>query len=194
MALAELRRRVPVQLEGHRQRRLGVRSQRAVARRRRRRLGDRTHPHGVVVAARQQCRRVGAHSAVVWKRLYLSPPAASRSAFGVEHGPPNALDAPKPTSSRSTINTFGAPAGGRKRLDRRERPWRDPWRRRSSARAPADRGSATSCGRVGPGSSRISVLSAGGLLARRSDASAPAAARRHRSGDDGGLGDRGRSR
>ena len=56
--------------------------------------------------------RVGAHSAVVWKRLYFRPPAASRSAVGVWHGPPNVLDAPKPTSSSSTISTFGAPAGG----------------------------------------------------------------------------------
>ena len=57
--------------------------------------------------------RVGEHSAVVWKRLYFSPPAASRSAFGVAHGPPNALDAPKPTSSIRTTRTFGAPSGGR---------------------------------------------------------------------------------
>ena len=57
--------------------------------------------------------RVGEHSAVVWKRLYLSPALASRSKFGVWHGPPNALDAPKPTSSMSTIRTLGAPFGGR---------------------------------------------------------------------------------
>src|SRR3954452_10568398 len=56
--------------------------------------------------------RVGAHRAVVWNRLNLSPPAASRSAVGVRHGPPNVLAAPKPTSSRSTTSTFGAPAGG----------------------------------------------------------------------------------
>ena len=56
--------------------------------------------------------RVGAHSAVVWNRLYVSPPAASRSAVGVWHGPPNALDAPKPTSSSRTTSTFGAPSGG----------------------------------------------------------------------------------
>ena len=55
---------------------------------------------------------MGAHSAVVWNRLYFRPLAASRSAFGVAHGPPNALDAPKPTSSSSTISTFGAPSGG----------------------------------------------------------------------------------
>ena len=56
--------------------------------------------------------RVGAHSAVVWKRLKRSPPAASRSAVGVLHGPPNALEAPNPTSSTSTMSTFGAPSGG----------------------------------------------------------------------------------
>ena len=57
--------------------------------------------------------RVGEHSAVVWKRLYFSPFAARRSAVGIAHGPPNALEAPKPTSSSRTIKTFGAPAGGR---------------------------------------------------------------------------------
>ena len=57
--------------------------------------------------------RVGEHSAVVWKRLYFRPDAASRSAVGVAHGPPNALDAPNPTSSSRITNTFGAPAGGR---------------------------------------------------------------------------------
>ena len=49
----------------------------------------------------------------MWKRLNLSPLPASRSAVGVEHGPPNALEALKPTSSMRTITTFGAPAGGR---------------------------------------------------------------------------------
>ena len=57
--------------------------------------------------------RVGEHSAVVWKRLYLRPFAASRSAVGVFTGPPKALDAAKPTSSSRTTSTFGAPAGGR---------------------------------------------------------------------------------
>ena len=58
--------------------------------------------------------RVGAHNAVVWNRLYRSPPAASRSAVGVLHGPPKALDAPKPTSSSRMTRTFGAPAGGKR--------------------------------------------------------------------------------
>ena len=57
--------------------------------------------------------RVGEHKAVVWNRLYFNPSAASRSAVGVLIGPPNALDAANPTSSMSTMSTFGAPAGGR---------------------------------------------------------------------------------
>jgi hypothetical protein len=58
--------------------------------------------------------RVGAHNAVVWNLVNCRPPAAKRSAVGVVQGPPNADDAPNPTSSTSTINTFGAPDGGRK--------------------------------------------------------------------------------
>ncbi len=50
---------------------------------------------------------------MVWKRLYFNPLAASRSATGVAHGPPNALDAPNPTSSSRITSTFGAPFGGR---------------------------------------------------------------------------------
>ena len=57
--------------------------------------------------------RVGEQSAVVWKRLYFRPVAASRSAVGVSTGPPKALEAPKPTSSIRTTSTFGAPSGGR---------------------------------------------------------------------------------
>ena len=64
--------------------------------------------------------RVGEQSAVVWKRLYFRPPAASFSAVGVWQGPPKALDEPKPASSMSTISTLGAPSGGRKLLDRRK--------------------------------------------------------------------------
>jgi uncharacterized protein len=74
--------------------------------------------HGLALAGRISIAwlpRVGEHSAVVWKRLYLRPPFANRSAVGVWHGPPNALDAPKPTSSSRITSTFGAPAGGRSR-------------------------------------------------------------------------------
>src|SRR5439155_16486644 len=39
--------------------------------------------------------RVGEQRAVVWKRLYFSPPAASFSQVGMRTGPPKALDCPK---------------------------------------------------------------------------------------------------
>ncbi len=55
--------------------------------------------------------RVGLQSAVVWKRLYLRPPAASFSTVGMLIGPPKALLWPKPMSSISTITTLGAPCG-----------------------------------------------------------------------------------
>jgi len=58
--------------------------------------------------------RVGERRAVVWNRLNFRPLAASLSAFGVWHGPPNALEAPNPVSSRRTIRTLGAPLGGLK--------------------------------------------------------------------------------
>ena len=54
VTLAELCRRVAVQLQRHRQRCLGVRTQRALAGSRGRRLGDVAHPHRVVVASGQQ--------------------------------------------------------------------------------------------------------------------------------------------
>jgi hypothetical protein len=56
--------------------------------------------------------RVGEQSAVVWKRVYFNPVAASRSKLGVWQGPPNALDAPKPMSSIRITSTMGAPTGG----------------------------------------------------------------------------------
>jgi len=57
--------------------------------------------------------RVGEQSAVVWKRMYFRPSAASGYALGVWQGPLKALDDPNPASSMSTIRTFGAPLGGR---------------------------------------------------------------------------------
>jgi hypothetical protein len=54
VALAELGRGVSVELQRHRQRRLRVRAQRAVARSRCGGFGNAAHPHRVVVAARQQ--------------------------------------------------------------------------------------------------------------------------------------------
>src|SRR5262245_37631732 len=55
--------------------------------------------------------RVGEQRAVVWKRLYFRPLAASLSKFGVGIGPPNVLEAPKPTSSVMIKSTFGSPLG-----------------------------------------------------------------------------------
>jgi hypothetical protein len=45
--------------------------------------------------------------------LYFRPLTANFSAFGVWHGPPNALDEPNPASSIRMIRTLGAPFGGR---------------------------------------------------------------------------------
>src|SRR5271170_390129 len=55
--------------------------------------------------------RVGEHSAVVLNSLYFRPFAASASKVGVGTGPPNTLEAPKPTSSVKISSTLGAPAG-----------------------------------------------------------------------------------
>src|SRR6266536_2709150 len=43
--------------------------------------------------------------------LYRRPSAASLSSVGILHGPPKALDCPKPISSSKTTTTFGAPFG-----------------------------------------------------------------------------------
>ena len=56
--------------------------------------------------------RVGEQSAVVWKRLYLSPLFASLSTVGMWIGPPNALDWPKPMSSIRTMRRSARPSGG----------------------------------------------------------------------------------
>src|ERR1700730_3279251 len=56
---------------------------------------------------------VGEQRAVVWKRLYFSPAAASFSAFGVWQGPPKALEEPNPASSIRITSTLGACVGGR---------------------------------------------------------------------------------
>ena len=61
--------------------------------------------------------RVGAHRAVVWNRLNRSPPAASRSAVGVWHGPPNALEAPKPDVVEQDHQDVGRPGRRTQRLD-----------------------------------------------------------------------------
>ena len=56
--------------------------------------------------------RVGEHSDVVWKFVYRSPLAASRSSVGVGITPPKVDGAPKPTSSVMINRMLGAPLGG----------------------------------------------------------------------------------
>src|SRR3954451_19805743 len=55
--------------------------------------------------------RVGEQSAVVWKLVYARPFSAIRLMFGVSIRPPYGSIAEKPTSSRTTYRTFGAPCG-----------------------------------------------------------------------------------
>src|SRR4051794_34003464 len=54
--------------------------------------------------------RVGEQSAVTWKRLYRSPPCASRSMLGVSMFEPKQPSCAKPVSSSSTTTTFGGAA------------------------------------------------------------------------------------
>ena len=56
--------------------------------------------------------RVGEHSAVVWKFVYFRPLSAIRLMFGTSIVPPYGSSAEKPTSSRTTYTTLGAPSGG----------------------------------------------------------------------------------
>ncbi len=55
--------------------------------------------------------RVGEQIAVVWNCVYFRPPSASRCMVGISIGPPNGDNAPKPVSSQTMNNTFGAPSG-----------------------------------------------------------------------------------
>ena len=98
--------------------------------------------------------RVGAHSAVVWKRLYFRPFPASRSAVGVAHGPPNALEAAKPTSSSKMTSTLGAPAGG----------WSGSIAGNDASGSLASRGSSPAYGRSGIGSTSRWTSSDGLLI------------------------------
>jgi hypothetical protein len=68
-------------------------------------------PHEWWLRPVRNAARVGLHSAVVWKRLYVMPFLASLSMCGVGTGPPNVEHTPKPTSSSMMSSTFGAPFG-----------------------------------------------------------------------------------
>ena len=56
---------------------------------------------------------MGEQIPVVVMLLYRRPSLASESKVGVGTGPPNVLDAPKPTSSVRITSTLGASAAGR---------------------------------------------------------------------------------
>ena len=117
VALAELRRRVAVELQRLRERRAGVRADRVVAGRRGRDLGDAAHADRVVVAAGEQrrARRRAERGRV--KAVELEP-ARGQPLRGRRRGTGRRTRStqPKPASSSSTIRTFGAPAGGRSGL------------------------------------------------------------------------------
>ena len=121
VALAELRGRVAVELERHRERRLVLRQHRRVSGCRGRDLADAAHVDRMVIPPGEQALGAWA-SRVRWcetaSASARSSPAARHSAWG--SGPPKALVAPNPQSSISTIRTLGAPLGGRSELDRRK--------------------------------------------------------------------------
>ncbi len=121
VALAELRGRVAVELERHRERRLGVRAQRAVAGRRRRRLGDAAHAHRVVVAPgeerlagrRAQGRGVEPVVAQAARREALRRGRRARAAECARGAEPDVVE--------EDDEDVGGTLGRQQRLDRRER-------------------------------------------------------------------------
>ena len=159
VALAELRGRVPVQLQRHRQRRLRVRPQRAVARRRRRGLGDAAHADRVVVAAgehrlaRRRAQRGGVEAVVLQAARGESFGGRRR---GTDRRTRSTRRSPRRRAARSARS--GAPSGGSSGSIggiRRVRVLRVV---RRQTRAPDDPGSATSRGRAGQVSSSFGHL------------------------------------
>ena len=152
VALAELGRGVAVQLQRHRQRRLGVRPQRAVARRRGGGLGDAAHPDRVVVAPGQQClpgrraQRSGVEPVVL--QAAGRQPLGSRRA-GTVHRTRSRHRSPRRPAARparsghppaeAAARSAGTPCPG-------------PSRRTSSDPEPVGRGSAACRGSAGLGS------------------------------------------
>ena len=121
VALTELCRRVTVQLQRHRQRRLGVRTQGAVARRRRRRLSDAAHPDRVMIPAgqhrlprrRTQRRRVEPVEPQAAGGQTLRNGRAARTTEGARCPEPDIIDQDHQHVRR--------PCGGQQGLDRRKR-------------------------------------------------------------------------
>ena len=149
VALAELGGGVPVQLQRHRQRRFGVRPQRAVARSRGRGLGDAAHPHRVMVAARQQrgpggraeCRRVEAVVPQTARREPIGDRRATRT--------PERARRPEPDIVEQHDQNIRRTLGRQQRLDRRERGIRVLRVIGRQTRATDGQESATSCGHAG---------------------------------------------
>ncbi len=120
MTFAELSGRISIELEGPREWRAGVGQDASYSRAREVAISV-MPPIPTVWWLRPVSRacRVGEQSAVVWKRLNLRPSEARSSAVGVLHGPPKALEEPKPASSIKTMQDVGRTFGRPQRRDRR---------------------------------------------------------------------------
>jgi len=120
VALAELGRRVAVELQRHGQRGLGVGPHRAVAGRRCGRLGDRAHPNGMVVAAAEhrsagrgtQCRGVKPVVAQAAGGELLGVGGGTRATEGGRR--------PEPDVVEQHDQHVGCALGRQQRLDRRK--------------------------------------------------------------------------
>ena len=121
VALAELRRRVAVQLHRHRQRRLRVRAQRAVPGCRRRRLGDAAHPDGMVVASGEQ-RLAGRRAQGAGVEAVVTQPTGGQP-FSRRHParPPERGRRAETDVVEQDDHHVRRPLGRQQRLDRRER-------------------------------------------------------------------------
>ena len=110
--LAEAAGDVAVLAEDARQGGAAARARAGVAGERPGELGDAAHTltrwwlRPVSMAA-----RVGEHTAVTWKRLYVSPISCTRVRLGVLMPPPKVSGPPKPASSMRTRSTLGALLG-----------------------------------------------------------------------------------
>ncbi len=149
VALAELGGRVPVELERHRQRRLGVGAQRAVAGRRRGGLGDAAHAHRMMVPAREQrlargCAERGRVEPVVTQPTRCQALGRGRVAWSAERA-----RGTEPDVVEQDDHDVRRALGRQQRVGWADRRYPGPSRRRSSARPEGDPGSAASCARDG---------------------------------------------
>ena len=121
VALAELRRRVPVQLQRLGERGAGVRAHRAVARRRGRDLRDAAHTHRVMVAAAQQRRAGGRAERGGVEAVVLQP--LGGEPFGVRRvdRTTECTRSPEPDVVNEDDQDVGSSLRRPQLLDRRER-------------------------------------------------------------------------